>query len=86
MEKLAREKINAQQRLAQLKKEISSQYDNIDFAKILPDVPPSSQPSPEPKTEQHHLNNERVPIPPLSRSQVQFSAVNGTKDVSIQTF
>lgn len=43
MERLAREKISAQQRLAVLKKEISSHYDNVDFSKLLPDVVPSMQ-------------------------------------------
>ncbi|CAG9853527.1 unnamed protein product [Phyllotreta striolata] len=37
MERLAREKISAQQRLAVLKKDIMSHYDNIDFSKILPE-------------------------------------------------
>lgn len=40
MERLARDKIAAQQKLAVLKKDISSHYDNIDFAKILPEVVP----------------------------------------------
>lgn len=43
MERLAREKISAQQRLAVLKKEISSHYDNVDFSKLLPDVVPPTQ-------------------------------------------
>lgn len=38
MERLAREKISLQQRLAIVKKEITSHYDNVDFTKILPDV------------------------------------------------
>nr|CAH7717914.1 unnamed protein product [Callosobruchus chinensis] len=38
MERLAREKISHQQRLAILKKEISSHYDNVDFSKLLPEV------------------------------------------------
>lgn len=37
MERLAREKIGAQQRLAVLKKDIMSHYDNIDFSKLLPE-------------------------------------------------
>lgn len=45
MERLAREKISLQQRLAVLKKEISSHYDNIDFSKILPDIASSAQAS-----------------------------------------
>lgn len=43
MERLAREKISAQQRLAVLKKEISSHYDNVDFSKFLPDVTTTTQ-------------------------------------------
>ncbi|KAF7285799.1 uncharacterized protein LOC143193987 isoform X2 [Rhynchophorus ferrugineus] len=42
MERLAREKINNQQRLAILKKEISSHFDNVDFSKILPEIPPNT--------------------------------------------
>lgn len=42
MERLAREKISLQQRLAVLKKEISSHYDNIDFSKILPETASSA--------------------------------------------
>ncbi|KAJ8916610.1 hypothetical protein NQ315_000255 [Exocentrus adspersus] len=41
MERLAREKISAQQRLAVLKKEISSHYDNVDFSKLLPEIVPN---------------------------------------------
>ncbi|PSN49810.1 hypothetical protein C0J52_01371 [Blattella germanica] len=37
MERLAREKIAAQQRLAMLKKELSAQWDHIDFNTLLPD-------------------------------------------------
>ncbi|XP_030757351.1 max-binding protein MNT-like isoform X2 [Sitophilus oryzae] len=42
MERLAREKISHQQRLASLKKDISSHFDNVDFSKLLPDIPPSA--------------------------------------------
>ena len=37
MERLAREKIANQQRLAQLKKEISAQWEHIDFNLLLPE-------------------------------------------------
>ncbi|GLV36976.1 Mnt [Carabus blaptoides fortunei] len=37
MERLAREKIAAQQRLAALKKELGAQWDNIDFSSLLPE-------------------------------------------------
>lgn len=40
MERLAREKIAAQQRLAALKKELGSQWDNIDFSALIPDQTP----------------------------------------------
>lgn len=41
MERLAREKIAAQQRLAVLKKEIAVQCDNIDFNVLLPEQAPT---------------------------------------------
>ncbi|XP_067014981.2 max-binding protein MNT [Anabrus simplex] len=37
MERLAREKIAAQQRLANLKKDLSAQWDHIDFSTLLPE-------------------------------------------------
>ncbi|XP_047098702.1 max-binding protein MNT-like [Schistocerca piceifrons] len=40
MERLAREKIAAQQRLANLKKELSAQWDHIDFNALLPETVP----------------------------------------------
>lgn len=57
MERLAREKISAQQRLVVLKKEISVKYDGVDFSRLLPEVPttpivplrPSPEPSPQPQ-------------------------------------
>lgn len=86
MEKLAREKISSQQKLAVLKKEISAQCDNVDFAKLLPDVLPTLQNSvvDNRNEKQVHIANERVPIMPLPRqqTQVQFPAVNGVKEVS----
>ncbi|KAK7871748.1 hypothetical protein R5R35_014018 [Gryllus longicercus] len=39
MERLAREKIAAQQRLANLKKELSAQWDHLDFGALLPEAP-----------------------------------------------
>jgi hypothetical protein len=41
MERLAREKIACQQRLSALKKELSAQWDHIDFAALLPEAPPT---------------------------------------------
>lgn len=38
MERLAREKIALQQRFATLKKELSAQWDHIDFNTLIPDV------------------------------------------------
>ena len=38
MERLAREKIALQQRFATLKKELSAQWDHIDFNTLVPDV------------------------------------------------
>ncbi|KAF4516966.1 hypothetical protein B566_EDAN005567 [Ephemera danica] len=48
MERLAREKIACQQRLAALKKELSAQWDHIDFATLLPEAPlaPATQATP----------------------------------------
>ncbi|VVC35333.1 Hypothetical protein CINCED_3A025463 [Cinara cedri] len=40
MERLARDKIWAQQRHASLKKELAAKWDHIDFSKLLPDLPP----------------------------------------------
>ena len=37
MEKLAREKIHAQQRIVSLKKELSVTWDHLDFGAMLPD-------------------------------------------------
>lgn len=42
MERLARDKIWAQQRHASLKKELAAKWDHIDFSKLLPDLPPDS--------------------------------------------
>ncbi|CAG9821422.1 unnamed protein product [Phaedon cochleariae] len=50
MERLAREKITSQQRLAVLKKEISSRYDNVDFSKLLPEM---ASPSPSSSLSHH---------------------------------
>ncbi|XP_046385030.1 max-binding protein MNT-like isoform X2 [Ischnura elegans] len=48
MERLAREKIAAQQRLSALKKELSAQWDHIDFNALLPQGPPDEPPPPPP--------------------------------------
>lgn len=49
MERLAREKIAAQQRLANLKKDLSAQWDHIDFNTLLPE----SQALEDPRTRDH---------------------------------
>lgn len=97
MERLAREKISAQQRLVVLKKEISAKYDGLDFSRLLPEIPPlPPRPSPEhsppplPPSQpeqhttvvvQHEGSNERVPIPALPRQQQNIQFLNGTKEV-----
>ncbi|XP_059490301.1 max-binding protein MNT-like isoform X2 [Neocloeon triangulifer] len=68
MERLAREKISFQQRLSSLKKEISSQYDSVDFAALLPDVPaPSAL-----KASQVHLGSGSLSKPPPFDSDDDF--------------
>lgn len=42
MERLAREKIAAQQKLANLKKDLSAQWDHIDFNTLLPEAVPTA--------------------------------------------
>lgn len=68
MERLAREKISFQQRLSSLKKEISSQYDSVDFAALLPDVPPPSAL----KAPQVHLGAGSLSKPPPFDSDDDF--------------
>lgn len=52
MERLAREKIASQQRLSALKKELSAQWDHIDFNTLLPDVQAM-----EPSAVRDHISN-----------------------------
>jgi hypothetical protein len=79
MENLAREKIAAQQRLALLKKEISSHYDNVDFAKILPESVPMaashSAPTDDAKVEAvAGQNGDRIQIPLLpNKTQISIA-------------
>ncbi|XP_060534405.1 max-binding protein MNT-like [Cylas formicarius] len=70
MERLAREKIGNQQRLAVLKKEIALHYDNVDFSKILPDIVPGTSTA----------SSEQV----SSRSVGQMNA-EGQSDATIHT-
>lgn len=94
MERLAREKISAQQRLATLKKEIASQFDGLDLSRLLPELPTSVTPqsltpsldssliSTDATQSHQQENGERIPIPPLHRQQ-NVQLVNGTKEVCI---
>lgn len=85
MERLAREKISAQQRLAVLKKEIAAQFDGLDFSRLLPELPPPRthcvSPKPSDAVSPQQELSERVPIPPLPRLQQNIQFVNGTKEV-----
>lgn len=45
MERLAREKITAQQRLQSLKKELAATWDHIDFSTLLPEVSSTIEPN-----------------------------------------
>ncbi|XP_068900692.1 max-binding protein MNT-like isoform X1 [Tenebrio molitor] len=92
MENLAREKIAAQQRLALLKKEISSHYDNVDFAKILPESVPMaashSAPTDDVKVEAvAGQNGDRIQIPLLpNKTQISIATtqVGTIKEVVAQ--
>lgn len=81
--RLAREKISFQQRLAILKKDISSHCDSVDFSKLLSETPSPRPSSPDQRVEQQPASNDRVPISPLPRSHTQFASMNGTKEVDI---
>lgn len=45
MEKLAREKINQQQKLVSLKKELTATWEHIDFNTLLPEPAPTVEPN-----------------------------------------
>lgn len=88
MERLAREKIAAQQRLNGLKKEIASQYDNFDFSAILGEQSPSSTVENSGETKMQEVSSpsptpppptERVTVPQLPKQQ---PVPNGVKEVS----
>ncbi|KAG5883989.1 hypothetical protein JTB14_019971 [Gonioctena quinquepunctata] len=98
MEMLARDKIVAQQRLAGLKKDISSHYDNIDFSKLLPEIIASS-PSTSSATEtvidtrnelvntnmslQNGTIHDKVNIPILAKTNIPIVTQNLTlKEIS----
>ncbi|XP_055696015.1 mucin-2-like isoform X2 [Lutzomyia longipalpis] len=64
MERLAKEKISSQQRIIVLKRELSSQYENIDFSTILPesDIPTSSIRERESSTEPLMPSSSIAPV------------------------
>ncbi|KAF5292648.1 hypothetical protein FQR65_LT11200 [Abscondita terminalis] len=70
MERLAREKITAQQRLAVLKKEIVVQCDNVDLNVLLP------EPIQESKTEQRIKPNGIKENAVVAQQQVQTAALS----------
>lgn len=80
MERLAREKIASQNKLANLKKDLSSLGD-FDFSKLIPDiVPTSSMEKISKDTEKlENYKEELRPIAPLSEQTV----VNGTDKIPI---
>ncbi|RZC32650.1 max-binding protein MNT [Asbolus verrucosus] len=95
MERLARDKIAAQQKLAVLKKDISSHYDNVDFSKILPEVMPATAAHNSVGTEEVKLepvsstsqNGERIQIPLLpnkTQLSIATSQVGTIKEVTQQ--
>lgn len=98
MERLAREKIAYQQRLAVLKKEVAAQCDGIDFSALLPDVTAVSQPNHETSVISEGTQETRTTESPntttgdqrvlrttstLQRPVVPV-AVNGIKEVSLR--
>lgn len=81
MERLARDKISSQQRLAVLKKEVTALCDNVDFNALLPDqLPPTPFSNDEAKIEDALPVVEPITIPQLPKSQFH---TNGFKEVSI---
>ncbi|KAK4877799.1 hypothetical protein RN001_010305 [Aquatica leii] len=81
MERLAREKIAAQQRLAVLKKEIAVQCDNIDFNVLLPEQAPtvtieSKLTSPATVERIKPLPNGVKESPVVAQQQVQATALS----------
>lgn len=67
MERLAREKIACQQRLSALKKELSAQWDHIDFATLLPEAPPTPIPASSSATMTIHASTVVSTAPASSR-------------------
>ncbi|XP_063926975.1 max-binding protein MNT-like [Zophobas morio] len=80
MERLARDKIAAQQKLAVLKKDIQAHYDNVDFSKILPEVVPVTTASQTITSDEIKVeavsgqNGDRIQIPLLpNKTQISIA-------------
>lgn len=71
MERLARGKIAAQQKLAVLKKEIASHYDNVDFSKILPEIGPTQ------------VANTLIPVEDVKMDTMGSTSQNGGERIQI---
>ncbi|KAL3270837.1 hypothetical protein HHI36_021357 [Cryptolaemus montrouzieri] len=88
MERLAREKISGQTKLALLKKDLSSHYENVDFNKLLAEVVPAS-------VEENHLDSEQDQIVDVQEDDLKSRSLevqpqsqplvtqNGVKKVSL---
>ncbi|XP_055703142.1 uncharacterized protein LOC129801810 isoform X2 [Phlebotomus papatasi] len=76
MERLAKEKISSQQRIIVLKRELSSQYENIDFSTILPesDAPTNSIRERESSTEPS--------MPPGSSTSVRYGSTSSLASIT----
>ncbi|XP_059611594.1 uncharacterized protein LOC132258333 isoform X2 [Phlebotomus argentipes] len=76
MERLAKEKISSQQRIIVLKRELSSQYENIDFSAILPEseVPTNSIRERESSTE--------PPLPPGTPVPVRYGSTSSLASIT----
>lgn len=92
MERLAREKITAQQKLATLKKEMTAQCDGIDFGTLLPDVTDIKVESiadmdveveEEVRMEPAGTPVERLPLPSVVKVTTH---TNGIKEVNFRQF
>lgn len=82
MERLAREKISAQQKLAVLKKEIAVQCDNVDFNVLLPEPVPVPTPN---ETKMVLQTIERIPPLPKPPNGVKENAIVMNQQQSVQT-
>lgn len=71
MERLARDKIAAQQKLAVLKKDIASHFDNVDFSKILPEIAPTQ------------VGNSLISVEDIKMETVSSTSQNGGERIQI---